>query len=445
MDCKTRNDLLAIHRASLAAADPAEAVLRHLSIEGSLLRLHSVSTDEKLNLDDFRRIIVIGSGKASAMMAEAIESLLGTRIHSGLVAVKDGNLRPLSRIECVEASHPVPDERGLDAARRIVSIAGDADERDLIIALISGGASSLLPLPPDGISLDDKRAATQLLLKSGASISEMNAVRKHLSLIKGGLLAREAFPAAVLNIMVSDVVGDRIDVIGSGPLAPDSSTFTDAVSMCERYGIYHSLPGPVRDYLERQAINPVNETPKPGDPCFERVFSLIIASNRLSLEAARQAAADMGYHALVLSSMIEGDTAQAARFHAAIAREAEESGNPASPPACIISGGETTVLVRGDGLGGRNTEFALEWAAAMENSQRSALLCAGTDGTDGPTDAAGAFADGGTLSRGRAAGMDYADYLARNDTYTFFRNIGDLLVTGPSGTNVMDVRIMLIV
>jgi hydroxypyruvate reductase len=306
--------------------------------------------------------------------------------------------------------------------------------------LISGGASALLPLPAAGITLQEKQATTRLLLASGATIHEINAVRKHISRIKGGQLARLAAPARVESLLLSDVIGDDLDVIGSGPTAPDASTFAAAGAVLDRYQIRHCVPASVRHRIEQGERGEIPETPKPADPLFSRVRNTVVGGNRLALDAAARAARQLGYHTLILSSTIQGETREIARMHAAIAREIADAGRPIRPPACIVTGGETTVTIRGDGLGGRNQEFALAAALEIAGLDRVVVFSAGTDGTDGPTDAAGAIADGGTLARNPDARL----YLDRNDSYRYFQPLGDLVITGPTNTNVMDVRLILV-
>lgn len=423
-EAKLRRDALAIFRASLKAADPAGAVARAL---------------EAGRYGRYRRIFVIGAGKASATMARAAERVLGRRIAGGLINTKYGHLAKLRRVELNECGHPVPDERGVDGARRIAAMAESAGADDLVICLVSGGASALLPLPAGPVTLAEKQETTRLLLASGANIHEINAVRKHISSIKGGQLARLASPAAVESLLLSDVIGDDLDVIGSGPTAPDGSTFARALEILDRYGIRGKAPGSVRERLERGAAGEIPETPKPGDAVFRRTRNRVIGSNRLAVDAAAAHARALGYRTLVLSTFIEGETRDVARMHAAIAREIAASGRPVRRPACIVTGGETTVTLRGDGKGGRNQEFALAAAIDIAGLDGVVVFSAGTDGTDGPTDAAGAIADGRTLERNPCA----ADFLARNDAYHYFEPLGDLVMTGPTGTNVMDVRIVL--
>ncbi len=434
-----RKHALAIFRAALEASDPVEAVLRHVRAEGRFL----VAGKRRYALDRFREIHVIGAGKASAAMARAVERLLGRRIAGGLVNVKYGHLAPVKRVELNECGHPLPDAAGVAGATRIARIAEQAGEDDLIVALMSGGGSALLPAPAPPITLEEKQATTKLLLACGANIHEFNAVRKHISMVKGGQLARLAWPATLLCLMLSDVIGDDLDVIASGPTAPDASTFASARAILSGYGLLDRIPISVRERLEAGVAGAVAETPKVGDPVFSRVQNLVVGSNALAVNAAARKARELGYRALVLSSMIEGETRDVARVHAAIAKQMIASGQPLKPPACVISGGETTVTLRGDGLGGRNQEFALAAAIDIAGLGDVLLLSGGTDGSDGPTDAAGALATGATIQRARAIGLDARAALARNDSYHFFEPLGDLIKTGPTNTNVMDVRLVL--
>lgn len=435
-----RKHVVNIFRSALKAADPVEAVVRHLDIVGNTLRVGK----QRYRLDQFRNIYVIGAGKASAAMALAVEKTLGKRITGGLVNVKYGHLAKLKRVELNECGHPLPDQRGVDGARRIAEIASNATADDLIVCVISGGGSALLPYPADPITLEEKQVTTKLLLNCGANIHEINAVRKHISAIKGGQLARMAYPATVLALMLSDVIGDDLDVIASGPTAPDSSTYSSAKAVFEKYGVFEKVPATVRERLERGLHGELEETPKPADAVFARTRNVIVGSNLLAVNAAAAKAKELGYRTLVLSTFIEGETKDVARMHAAIAKEILTSGRPLKPPCCLISGGETTVTIRGDGLGGRNQEFALAAAIDIAGLEDVVVLSGGTDGSDGPTDAAGAIADGSTLTRAARIGQDAKASLARNDSYHFFESVGDLLKTGPTNTNVMDVRILLI-
>jgi len=436
---RLRKDALRIFRAALKAADPAEAIHRHVRRLGNVLQAGA----RKYSLKGVRRIFVLGAGKASAAMARALEDILGGRITGGLVATKYGHGLPLDSIEVCECGHPVPDQAGVEGAQRLARLAAEAQEDDLVLVVISGGASALTPFPAPPISLEQKQETTRMLLECGANIHEINTVRKHISAIKGGQLARLAAPAAVITLVLSDVIGDPLDVIGSGPTVPDSSTFPDASRILDRYGLTARVPRPVSERIGQGVLGRVPDTPKPGDPVFRRAHTVIVGSNRLAVDAAAREAKRLGYKPLVLSTLIEGEAREVARVHAAILREARRSGRPAKPPACIISGGETTVTIRGDGKGGRNQEFALAAASDLAGVEGVLMLCGGTDGTDGPTDAAGAIADGGTIARAQAMGMAAMDYLQRNDSYHFFDPLGDLVRTGPTRTNVMDICLML--
>lgn len=439
MESKLRKHAAEIFRAALGAADPIEAILRHVRLDGDSL----VAGRRRYRLADYDRVLVVGAGKAGAAMGRALERLLGRRISGGWINVKYGHVAPLRRIRLHECGHPVPDAAGVEGARQIAELASSAGERDLLVCVISGGASALMPLPAEPITLEEKQETTRLLLASGASIHEMNAVRKHLSRIKGGQLARLAWPATVVSLLLSDVIGDDLDVIGSGPTAPDSSTFAQAKALLEKYAIWDRVPASVRERIEQGVAGAIEETPKPGAPAFSRTQNLVVGSNRLAVDAAAKKARELGYRTMVLSTFVEGETRDVARVHAAILKEIRASGRPLRPPACVISGGETTVTLRGDGLGGRNQEFVLAAAIDLDGYEKVVVLSGGTDGTDGPTDAAGAVADGETVARARRKGLDPARHLAENDSYHFFEALGDLLKTGPTHTNVMDVRILL--
>ncbi|MBI4908051.1 MAG: glycerate kinase [Acidobacteria bacterium] len=437
---KLRKDALAILRAALKAADPVEAVARHLSVDGHSLHVGR----QRYSLEMFQRVFVIGAGKASAAMAVAVERALGRRIHSGLINVKYGHVARLRRIELNECGHPVPDEAGVAGSRRLAAMVDGAGEGDLVICLVSGGGSALMPAPAEPITLAEKQETTRLLLACGATIHEINTIRKHVSSLKGGQLARAAYPATVVTLILSDVIGDNLDVIGSGPTAPDSSTFSAALAILRKYAILDRVPPAVRERLEQGLEGRIAETPKPGAKELSRTQNVIVGSNRLAVAAAKKHASSLGYRALVLSTAIQGETRDIAGMHAAIAREVRDSGQPLRAPACIISGGETTVTLRGQGKGGRNQEFALAAAIEIEGLRDIVLLSAGTDGNDGPTDAAGALCDGQTVARATAAGLNAAAFLADNNSYAYFDAIGDLIRTGPTNTNVMDVRLALI-
>lgn len=421
-----RRQALHIFQAALKAADPCEAVLRHAQVKDGVL----MAGRRRYRLDAFRNIYVIGAGKASAQMARAIERLLKSRISGGEINVKDGHGAPLKRIHIHECAHPVPDKRGVEGARRVAEMARNAGPDDLVICLISGGASALMPLPAPTLTLAEKQEITRSLLHCGANIHEMNCVRKHISGIKGGHLARLAYPATLLTLILSDVMGDDMDVIGSGPTFPDRSTCAEARAILEKYGLGH------RPYLE--------ETPKPGDKIFAKTQNLIVGSNALAVDAAADAARRLGFHTLVLSTLVQGEAREVARVHSAIAKEIRWAHRPVKPPACVISGGETTVTVRGNGRGGRNQEFALAAAIDIAGMPDTVILSGGTDGTDGPTDAAGAVADGSTIARAQALGLNAEVFLRNNDSYSYFEATGDLIKTGPTGTNVADIYLLLL-
>lgn len=442
---KMRSEILQLFKASLVPVNPYEAVKKSIWMKGNLLTIGSGDEpDVKLNLDDYQRIFLVGGGKATAPMAKAMEDILEERISDGYINVKYGFTENLTRTEIVEADHPLPDQNGVDGTGKILRLIEEAGENDLVFSLISGGGSALLPHPSEGISLEEKQEVTKVLLKCGASIDEINAIRKHISSSKGGQMARAAYPATVVNLMLSDVVGDRMDVIASGPFVPDTGTFEESWRVFEKYGI-EDIPSSVKEHVKKGMDGIIPDTPKTGEKIFEKVYNLIIGSNFLALEAVRQAAEKMGYSSLILSSMVEGETRDVARVHTAIAKELLKTGRPVNPPACIISGGETTVTIKGNGLGGRNQEFCLAAAVDISGlSQRVVILSGGTDGNDGPTDAAGGIVDPLTLEKGMELGLAAGDYLMNNDSYNYLKKVGDLLVTGPTNTNVMDVRIVLV-
>jgi hydroxypyruvate reductase len=421
----------AVWEAALAAGDVDPIVRRALRRYGTTITAGPLALD----LRRVRRVLVLGAGKASAAMARVLEDILGDRIAGGLVVVKDGYRRPTAKIRIVEASHPVPDERGRAAARELLRLAESAGAGDLVVFLVSGGGSALLPAPVPPITLAEKREFTQLLLAAGADIGELNCVRKHLSLLKGGQLARAAAPAQVLTLALSDVIGNPIDVIASGPTAPDPTTFAQALEILDRFRLRERAPRSVVERLEAGARGEVPETPKADDPLFARVTNVVIGDNALIVEAARARAADLGYTPVVLTRSLSGEARE-------VAREFVARGRLLAAPACLIAGGETTVTVRGGGAGGRCQEFALAAAIELAGSVNLTVLAAGTDGTDGPTDAAGAIADGGTVPRAAELRLDAQSFLEANDSYSFFGELRDLVVTGPTATNLLDVYLL---
>lgn len=434
-----------IFSAALVAVDPYQAVLNAAKLENDCLTVAGAAYP----LEDFTRIVVVGAGKATARMALAIEALLGERISSGLIVVKKGHAASLDRVGQIEASHPVPNEAGVEGAQRILDMVRVADERTMIICLLSGGASALLVAPVAGVALQDKREATALLLKAGATIGELNAVRKHLSAVKGGRLAQAAYPAQMVTMILSDVIGDRLDVIASGPTAPDGSSFADAWSVIEKYGLKEKMPLRVMNYLQRGVAGLEPETVKAGEPCLLGTRNVIVGGINQALAAAREKAWQLGFAAEIVTAELQGEARDAARFLAVTARMSQ-AGLKAGERRCLLFGGETTVTVRGTGKGGRNQELALAFALEIAGQSGVTLLSAGTDGGDGPTDAAGALVDGNTVGRARWFGIEPVAYLVENDSYGFFQQLDSMsgershFMTGPTGTNVMDLQIILL-
>ena len=435
-----RQDALDIFGAALKAVDPVEAILKYVKVVGDELQVGQ----QRFVFNDYDRILVVGAGKAGAPMARALEDLLGDRIADGVIVVKEGHALPLEYVRIHEASHPVPDERGIKGAEEILSIADKAGKRDLVLCLISGGGSALLVAPAEGVSLEDKQEVTRLLLACGADIHEINTIRKHLSRAKGGGLARFAYPATVVSLILSDVIGDDLNVIASGPAVPDTSTFEEASQILDKYDIRDQVPESVRSRIDRGLKGEVADTPKAGDAVFRQCYFQLVGTNLQALKAAGLKAEGLGYRNLIISSTIEGEAREVSKVLTAIAKEIRNSGNPISAPACILCGGETTVTIRGDGKGGRNQEYALACALSIDGMENVLILAGGTDGNDGPTDAAGAIADGSTLARALAKGLDPLAYLRSNDAYHFFQALEDLVLTGPTRTNVMDVYMLLV-
>ncbi len=437
---KSRQNAIDIFQAGLAAVAPGAAIKKYVQRENEILLVAGSEYD----LSQYRQVFVVGAGKAGSSMAAAIEEILGDRITQGIITVKYGHLEELSRVKIQEAGHPVPDENGYKGTKAIYDLARLADEKTLVICLISGGGSALMPLPVADITLEDKQMTTKVLLACGATIHEINAIRKHLSAIKGGGLARAVYPATIITLILSDVVGDDLDSIASGPCVPDSMTFKDCQSIFTKYAIESEIPERVRHYIKRGLSGEVSETPKRGDEIFRKAQNVIVGNNFNALIKAKEKSEELGYNTLLLSSRIEGETREVAFNHMAIAMEIELNDFPVPKPACILTGGETTVKLKGGGKGGRNQEFVLAAATKMEGLSKVVVLSAGTDGTDGPTDAAGALADVKTMERATDNGLDPAEYLDNNNSYNFFDGLGDLYKTGPTNTNVMDIRIILV-
>jgi hydroxypyruvate reductase len=437
---RTRKDAITIFSKAVAAVDAGSCVENHFHIMNNHLHVDGGTYD----LSKIKKCYLIGAGKATASMASVIEKKMGDRITEGCIVVKYRHTCKLEKTTTIEAGHPVPDENGYLGAKAILKLAGKAEKNDLVISLFSGGGSALLPIPAQGITLSEKQRTIEELLRCGAAINEINTIRKHISGIKGGRLAQTSYPARHIALMLSDVVGDLPDVIASGPTVPDPSSFRDCMEVIKKYDLEKRLPAPVVDHIRNGFAGNIPESPKPGNPVFEKTRNVVVGSNINAIQQAKSVAEKMGYHPIVLSSMIEGDTREVSRVHTAIFKEIIRTGNPVAPPACILSGGETTITVTGNGLGGRNQEFVLCAVSEIAGSDLVVMMSAGTDGTDGPTDAAGAVADNTTLNRAVNAGLNPADYLRNNDSYHFFKALGDLVITGPTHTNVMDIRMILV-
>ncbi len=444
-------DAEAIFRAGLARVDPLAMMGRVLTLDGDILRVTTETECHAYDLARYRQIYVLGAGKAAARMALGLERILGDRIADGVAAVKEGYLETLSRIRLMEAAHPVPDARGVAAAREVLALAGKAGQGDLVIVLVSGGGSAILAapleLPGHRLTLADKQQTTRVLLSCGATIQEINCVRKKLSAVKGGRLAAAIAPAHCLGLLLSDVVGDDLDVIASGPTVPDPTTGADALAVLARYGVTDTVAPDALAVLNDVAAGRAPDTPKPGDPAFTHTRTVLVGTNFQALLAARDKAAALGYATVIVTSHLTGEAREMANLFLGMARDIAEYGVPLPRPACVIAGGETTVTLRGHGKGGRNQEMALAYLAGLgrdaKNAEDAVFLAASTDGSDGPTDATGAFASLSILRRGQALGLDAGRYLADNDAYHYFEAVGRLLKTGPTNTNVCDIKVLL--
>jgi glycerate 2-kinase len=441
-------DLENIYWDAVREVDPEGLIQSRVKKDGRTLLIHGQDTKISEDLSRYKQVIVLGIGKASARMAAAMESILGDELSAGFIITKYGHGCKLRKIQVMEAGHPVPDENSLEGARILSQMASTADVHTLIINLISGGGSSLLCLPADGISLEDKRQTTKALLASGADIEEMNCIRKHISKVKGGGLAKIASPARLINLILSDVIGDRIDTIASGITAPDHTTFQDALSIVRKYALEDKLPPAVRDHLVCGGEGKIPETPKAGDPVFSNTVNIILGNNTLAVNAARKTAERLGYDARILSTTLAGEASEAGSYFAQLAKVIDSGKSGIAKPAAIIAGGETTVTIRGKGKGGRNQEMALAYAIELHRiypgSRNIFFLSAGTDGSDGPTDAAGAFVKPALMEKMKAISAQAAACLVDNDSYHFFRDTGDLFTTGPTYTNVCDIQILMV-
>jgi len=431
-----RRKLLPILEAALAAVDPKAAVLNVLRRDGDLLTVG----EHQYDLRHYRRIFVIGAGKAGAPMTQGVEQVLGDRLSGGLVVVKTDHGGPTHWVTIAEATHPLPNAAGVQAGEQILALAAAAQEDDLVIALLSGGGSALLVAPAAGLTLADKQGMTNALLACGATINEINCLRKHCSAVKGGQLARAVAPATLITLALSDVIGSPLDVIASGPTVPDASTWADAWAIVEKYNLVDKLPMPIVQRLTAGLAGELPDTPKADDPAFANTTTMIVADNRVAAHAALVQAQIAGYHPLLLTTHVEGEASQVAKVAVALAKEVRETGNPVAAPACLILGGETTVTLGANpGHGGRNQELALAAAIALEPLPGVTIVALATDGTDGPTNSAGGIVDQGTVARGAAAGLSAATALRHHDAYPFLQATADLLLTGPTQTNVNDL------
>lgn len=440
LDSKARRIAMTLLESAMSAADPRNLVREAIRIRGDELEIRGFSLD----LSHYNRIIVVGGGKASGRMAEALEERLRDRIGSGILNVPKGTARNFKTktIKLNEAQHPLPDEGGLKGVKEMMELLRNADDKTLVIVLLSGGGSALLPSPQDGISLEEKQQTTTLLLKCGATIEEINVIRKHISKIKGGRLAASIYPATTLCLILSDVVGDPLPSIASGPTVPDPSTFSDALEILQHYGIWEKIPQSVRKYISDGLANKNPESPKPGDIRFSKVHNIVLGSNRVALEAAEKRVKELGLNSLILSSFIEGEARHVGTVFSALGREMLTCNRPLSKPGALLAGGETTVTVVGSGKGGRNQEFALSASLKLAGLKGIVIASMGTDGLDGSSDVAGAVVDGSTLRRAKDMGIEPVGFLKNNDSYNFFKVLNDTILTGPTGTNVNDVMVV---
>lgn len=446
------SDLQTIYQAAIKRVDPYTMVQSRVTLDGSTLNIRLDDRQMRLSLDKFKKIYVIGAGKATVPMAKAMEEILGPRLSGGLISVKKGHTDTLTHIEIIEAAHPVPDENSRLAAQQMIDMAEKGDETTLFINLISGGGSALLACPRQwqdaSITLADKQQTTELLLACGADINEINRVRKLLSGVKGGKLARHMYPATSVNLILSDVVGDDLSAIASGPTAPDTTSVKQVLGIIKKYGLNARLPSRVTQLIESEALQEIDKTMVSDDAIFSKVHNVLLGNNLSALNAARQAAERLGYNTLMLSSRITGEAREIAKFFSGMAQDIAFGNLPPQRPACLLAGGETTVTIKGNGKGGRNQEMALSFLRELEahsnGIENTFFLAGATDGNDGPTDAAGAFASQDVLEAGKKAGLDINEYLGRNDSYTYFDRTGHLFKPGPTNTNVCDLQILII-
>jgi glycerate 2-kinase len=442
------HDLKEIFHQAVKAVAPYDLIKRCVKREGDQLCIKCEEKRIREDLPRYREIIILGVGKASCEMARAMENILGETISRGVVVTKYGQSQNLERIQVLEAGHPIPDKNSLVGARTLARFASDAASDTLIINLISGGGSSLICMPVNGITLADKQETTRLLLESGAAIAEINCVRKHISEVKGGNLAKLAYPARVINLILSDVMGDRLDTIASGIMTPDSTTFQQALDILRKYHIEDRAPESVKKTIESGIKGSITETPKAGDPVFDNVSNMIMGNNNAACRAAKAYGKELGYHATILTTSLSGEARQIAHFFSSLAHDIDSGRSDLRKPALIVTGGETTVTIHGTGKGGRNQEMVLAFLCNLMDERPDSgnifFLSAGTDGIDGPTDAAGAIITPALSETVRELRIDPYRYLEENDSYHFFEKTGHLFKTGATNTNVCDIQLLIV-
>jgi glycerate-2-kinase len=427
---------------TLASVDPHTLVSQKVKRRGDRLRVEN----QDVPLSAYDRIFVVGAGKASGAMAEALEAILGNRLSGGLVVVPSGQQPPkLERVRFVTAPHPTPDTNSVNAAKALITLVEGLNSRDLLICLISGGGSALLSLPTEPLTIDDKGTVARLIMNAGANIVELNTVRKHLSKIKGGWLAKRSHAGRILGLIISDVVGDRLDSIASGPISPDATTFSDAIAVLKRYNLWEIIPSSATKILDEGANGSIPESPKSGDPCFHRVSYHFMGNSRVACTSARRYLQSKGVKAEILTSSAAGEARYLGSFIGSMARDIVQFDEPFRRPCAFIVGGETTVTVTGSGRGGRNQECTMACAEKIQGLKGIAMASIGSDGIDGPTDAAGAIADGMTISRSEELALKFDELLAQNDSYRFFLPLKDLVMTGRTNTNVNDVSVVVLI
>lgn len=441
-------DLKTVFHKAIEAVEPYALITQTTSRDGNILSLECGGKTLKVDLSRYKTVLVLGVGKASTQMARAMEEILGETLSYGVAVTTYGHTQKLKRIRVLEAGHPIPDENSIEGARALAQLADKADITTLIINLISGGGSALLSLPRDGINLEDKQETTRILLESGAAITEINCIRKHLSGIKGGNFAKMAYPARMISLILSDVVGDRLETIASGITVPDPTTFHQALDILTKYHIEDKVPPAVKRMIESGTKGLIPETPKSGDPAFENVENILIGNNLMACRAAKFHGEKLGYITKVLSTTLTGEAREIARSFSSLARDIDSGRSNFGKPALLIAGGETTVTVRGNGKGGRNQEMALAFLCDLidffPEFKNISFLSAGTDGIDGPTDAAGAFVTHDLKEKMDKLRLKPHEYLENNDSYPFFEATGHLLKTGPTNTNVCDIQILIV-